>query len=112
LRSVIISQQLLGTREIAVFHHTGCGMLTFKSADLQAKLKEDHPQAASEIEKIDFLAFPHLEDSVKEDVQYLKNHPLVLDESVITGWVYEVESGQVRRINEICPRLCSDLCLD
>ena len=92
---MIISQQLLGTREIAVFHHTGCGMLTFNSSDLQDKLKTAYPHAAGEVEKIDFLAFPRLEESVKEDVEFLRNHPLVLDETVVTGWVYEVETGKV-----------------
>ena len=67
---MIISQQLLGTREIAVFHHTGCGMLTFNSSDLQDKLKTAYPHAAGEVEKIDFLAFPRLEESVKEDVEF------------------------------------------
>ncbi|KAG8831417.1 hypothetical protein FRC17_003195 [Serendipita sp. 399] len=98
LRSVIISQQLLGTREVAVFHHTDCGMLTFTTPQLQGKLKEAYPEATKEIEAIDFLPFPNLEQSVKDDVEFLKNHPLVLKDTTITGWVYEVETGKVKQI--------------
>jgi hypothetical protein len=96
LRSVIISQQLLGTREVAVIHHTDCGMLTFTTQQLQDQLKGQYPAAAKEIESIDFLPFPDLEESVKNDVKYLKDHPLVLNDSTVTGWVYEVETGKVR----------------
>ncbi|KAF8592032.1 carbonate dehydratase [Ramaria rubella] len=95
LRSVLISQHLLGTKEIAVFHHTGCGMLTFTSEQFQSQLKQSHPNHAQEIEAIDFLAFPKLEQSVKDDVDYLKQHPLLADNGNITGWVYEVETGKV-----------------
>ena len=95
LRSIIISQQLLNTREIAVFHHTDCGMLTFKNETLQRNLTEKYPNAKQEIESIDFLPFPDLEGSVKDDVKFLKEHPLVLDESTITGWIYDVKTGKV-----------------
>jgi len=98
IRSVIISQRLLGTREIAVFHHTDCGMLTFNNDVLRGKLKESHPEQSAEIDKIDFLAFPHLEQSVHDDVKFLKDHALVLDESVITGWVYDVKTGKVQKV--------------
>jgi carbonic anhydrase len=71
-------------------------MLTFTTPQLQDKLKSQYPAAAKEAENIDFLPFPDLEQSVKDDVAFLKNHPLVLDDSTITGWVYEVETGKVR----------------
>ena len=70
-------------------------MVTFKNEDLQKSLKEEYPSAAKEIDSIDFLPFPDVEKSVKDDVQYLKQHPLVLDESTITGWVYDVKTGKV-----------------
>lgn len=97
LRSVIISQRLLGTREIAVFHHTGCGMQTFSTSHLQQIVKDSDPSnpALQAVEKIDFLEFSNLEQSVKDDVTFLKESQLVLPETVITGWVYEVETGKV-----------------
>lgn len=92
---MIISQKLLGTEEVAVIHHTDCGMVTFTTDQLQQRLKSEHPEATKEIESIDFLTFPDLEQSVKDDVQYLKTNPLVKKGGHITGWVYEVETGKV-----------------
>jgi len=98
LRSIVISQRLLGTREIAVFHHTDCGMLTFKTPHLRQLVKDaspSDPKVAAEVDKLDFLEFPNLEESLRDDVKYLKEHPLVLPDTVVTGWVYEVETGKV-----------------
>ncbi|KAF7978895.1 hypothetical protein HWV62_44403 [Athelia sp. TMB] len=101
LRSIIISQRLLGTREVAVFHHTGCGMLTFSTEQLKDIVKNDAPNdvvVASQVDKYDFLEFSDLEGSVKSDVQFLKDSPLVLKETDITGWTYDVESGKIKKI--------------
>ncbi|KAJ3552817.1 hypothetical protein NM688_g3952 [Phlebia brevispora] len=97
LRSIIISQRLLGTREIAVFHHTDCGMLTFTTPQLRKLVKDSDPSNPSlhAVDEIDFLEFHELDKSIKEDVEYLKTSPLVLKETVITGWVYEVGTGKV-----------------
>ena len=98
LRSIVISQRLLGTREIAVFHHTGCGMLTFDTAGLRARVKADDPgnAALGAVDGIDFLEFAGLEESVRADVQFLRENPLVLPETKVTGRVYEVETGNSR----------------
>ncbi|KAG7449718.1 carbonic anhydrase [Guyanagaster necrorhizus] len=100
LRSIIISQRLLGTREIAVFHHTDCGMMTFTTQELQSKIAdEDGPEAANLVNRIDFLEFTKLEESVKHDVKYLQSHPLVLKDTTIIGWTYHVESGKVTQVD-------------
>jgi len=100
LRSLIISQRLLGTREIAVFHHTDCGMLTFKSHELRELVKKSDPgnKALETVDSIDFLEFPELEQSVKDDVQFLKDNPLILPETIVTGWVYDVRTGKIKQI--------------
>ncbi|PCH39405.1 carbonic anhydrase [Wolfiporia cocos MD-104 SS10] len=100
IRSIIISQRMLDTREIAVFRHTLCGMQTFTSAQLRERIREADPgnPALDVVNHTDFLEFTDLEASVKEDVQFLQNHPLVLPETTITGWVYEVETGRIRQI--------------
>jgi carbonic anhydrase len=98
LRSIVISQRLLNTREIAVIHHTGCGMVTFTTPQLRDLVKNAHPgdvEVAKEVDAIDFLEFPHLEESVKDDVKFLNNHALVLKDTKTTGWIYEVETGKV-----------------
>jgi hypothetical protein len=94
LRSLIISQRLIGTREIAVFHHTGCGMVTFTTTQLRDIVRSSNA-TSEQIESIDFHEFPDVEAAVKSDVEWLKKEPLILQETVITGWVYEVETGKV-----------------
>ncbi|KAK2612274.1 hypothetical protein QQS21_001700 [Conoideocrella luteorostrata] len=94
LRSVVISQQLLGTREIAIVHHTDCGMLTFSDEHLRAKIRADLGEDA---DHISFLPFGDLEKSVLDDIQTLKKSPLVLDVP-ITGYIYDVKTGYINRV--------------
>jgi carbonic anhydrase len=96
LRSIVISQRLLGTNEVLVIHHTDCGMLTFKNEDLYSKVKEDLGADASDI---DFLPFSDLEQSVRDDVEFLKDSPLVPDDVSVRGFVYDVKSGKVTEVN-------------
>ncbi|KAI0054977.1 carbonic anhydrase [Artomyces pyxidatus] len=97
-RSLVISQRMLGTREIAIFHHTDCGMLHFHAQQLRDIVTSAAPGEASVATLINDMEFYEFSDpaaSVKNDVEYLKAHPLVLKETKITGWVYEVETGKV-----------------
>lgn len=107
LRSLIISQRLLGTRQIAVFHHTDCGMLTFTSPQLRSIVKDSDPgnKALEAVDSIDFLEFPELEQSVKDDVEYLKANPLLLQETTVTGWIYDVGSGKVSTVTHLSWRV-------
>ena len=75
-------------------------MLTFTTPQLRdiVKSSTDDPTVAQAVDKIDFLEFPELEQSVTEDVKYLKENPLVLPETEVTGWVYEVGTGKVSEI--------------
>ncbi|KAL2176491.1 carbonic anhydrase-like protein [Thermothelomyces heterothallicus CBS 202.75] len=101
LRSIIISEQLLGTNEIVLVKHTGCGMLTFKNEDAYGIVEKNLGQAAVEElreRKIDFLPFPELEQAVKNDVEFLKASKLVPESVTISGWIYEVETGKTRRV--------------
>src|SRR5713226_4115794 len=70
LRSLTISEQLLGTNEVVVIHHTDCGMVTFSNDDLRTKIKQD---LNADAEHIDFLPFKNLEQSVRDDVATIKN---------------------------------------
>ncbi|KAI1348163.1 beta carbonic anhydrase clade D [Xylaria sp. FL0043] len=98
-RSIVISEQLLGTREIILVKHTGCGMLTFTNEDAHELVKKNlGPTAAAELGPLDFLPFTDLEDAVKEDVEYLKRSATVPEDVKISGWIYEVETGKVRQI--------------
>src|SRR5713226_10363013 len=70
LRSLTISEQLLGTNSVVVIHHTDCGMVTFSNEDLRKKLKQE---LNADAEHIDFLPFKNLEQSVRDDVATIKN---------------------------------------
>ena len=101
LRSLVISQQLLGTNEILVIKHTGCGMLTFGNEDAVRIVTENlGPEAAGELGafKGDFLAFPRLEEEVRSDVSFLRGSRLIPENVVVSGWVYEVGTGKVKSV--------------
>ncbi|MHB8646731.1 MAG: beta-class carbonic anhydrase [Thermomicrobiales bacterium] len=94
IRSLVISQQLLGTREIAVIHHTDCGMLTFTEEQLHQKLHDElHVHA-----EIAFLPFTDLEQSVRDDVAMIRTSPLLLPDVPVRGYIYDVHTG---RLNEV-----------
>ena len=95
LRSLVISQQLLGTREVVVVHHTDCGMLTFTNDQLRDRLRRELGADAS---GIDFLAFSDLEASVREDVATIRSSPLIPDDVSVRGFVYDVQTGRLREV--------------
>jgi carbonic anhydrase len=97
LRSLVISQQLLGTREVAVIHHTDCGMLTFTNPQLRTKVKQTLGADAS---GIDFLPFTEVEQSVRDDVDFLKASPLIPRDIPIRGFVYDVKTGRLTEVAE------------
>ncbi len=95
LRSIIISQRLLGTRELAIIHHTDCGMLTFTNRDLREKVREDLGQDTGEF---DFLPFQDLDESVRQDVEFLQATQLLNPDTLIRGFVYDVKTGKLREV--------------
>ena len=95
LRSLVISQRLLGTNEIVVIHHTDCGMLTFSNDDLRAKIRAE---LNADADDWDFLAFSNLEDSVREDVQALRDSPFIPLDIPISGAIYDVRTGRLHEV--------------
>lgn len=78
LRSIVISQRLLGTREIAVFRHTDCGMTKVNPDELRQIIKSSNPddhRVQSWAEQAEFLEFSDPVEQVKKDVDFLKQHP-------------------------------------
>jgi len=95
IRSLVISQQLLGTREVVVIHHTDCGMLTFTNGDLRDKLARELGADAS---GVDFLPFSDVEESVRQDVATIRSSPLVPAEVPVRGFVYDVRTGRLSEV--------------
>jgi carbonic anhydrase len=92
IRSLAISQRLLGTREIILIHHTDCGMLTFNDDDFRRQIEKEtgvRPQWAAD-------AFADLDDDVRQNIARIKASPFIPHKDNIRGFVYEVETGRLR----------------
>src|SRR2546427_956463 len=96
IRSLAISQRLLGTNEIVLIHHTDCGMLTFHDDEVKAQIEADtgiRPPFALE-------AFGDVDADVRQSIARIKASPFVPSKDSIRGFVYEVETGRLREIKE------------
>ncbi|MFZ0972192.1 MAG: carbonic anhydrase [Solirubrobacteraceae bacterium] len=95
IRSLAISQRLLGTEEIILIHHTGCGMLTFTDDEFKRSIEEDtgiRPEWAPE-------AFPDLDSDVRQSIARINASPFIPRKDAIRGFVYEVETGRLREVS-------------
>ena len=92
IRSLVISQQQMGTREIVVLHHTDCGAQTFNNEDFQEHLKNE---LGVDVSGKDFLPLQDVEESVREDMKLLRECPLIPDDVIISGAVYDVDTGRM-----------------
>ncbi len=94
IRSLAISQRLLGTEEIILIHHTDCGMLTFTDDDFREQIEQDtgvKPQWAPE-------SFKDLEQDVRQSIARIKSSPFIPHTDSVRGFVYEVETGRLREV--------------
>jgi carbonic anhydrase len=97
IRSIVISQQVLGTRQLVVMHHTRCGLLNVTNDELLQKMS---PALRSNLSGIDFLPLgPDLNASVRDDVLRLRRHGLLSPESEVLGFVYDVATGRISRVD-------------
>jgi carbonic anhydrase len=95
IRSLTISQRLLGTREIILIHHTDCGMLTFSEDDLKQQIHEEvgmKPHFSME-------SFSDLEEDVRQSIRRIRVNPFIPHKDSVRGFIYEVETGRLREVN-------------
>jgi carbonic anhydrase len=95
IRSLAISQNLLGTEEIILIHHTDCGMLTFTDEELAGKLEAETGQRPD----WNAQAFTDLEGDVRAGIEKIKASPFVPRTDRVRGFVYEVETGSLREVS-------------
>ena len=96
IRSLVISQRLLGTREIVLIHHTDCGMLTFRDDDVKDSIEADtglRPSFALE-------AFGNLEQDIRQSIARIQANPFIPVKDQVRGFVYDCATG---RLNEVTP---------
>jgi carbonic anhydrase len=94
IRSLAISQRLLGTEEIILIHHTDCGMLTFTDDDFKRAIQDEigiKPEWAAE-------AFGDLDEDVRQSVARIQASPFIPRKDSVRGFVYEVETGRLREV--------------
>src|SRR5256885_14404438 len=96
LRSLVISEQLLGTTTIVILHHTDCGMLTFTDDAIHEKLKKE---LSADADHIAFLLFKDLQQSVRDDVAFLRSSSLIPQSIDIRGFIYDVKTGSLQAVN-------------
>src|SRR5438477_12778552 len=97
IRSLTISQRLLGTNEIILIHHTDCGMLTFKDDEVKGAIEKEvgiRPHFALE-------SFTDLEADVKQSIARIKASPFIPNKSNIRGFVYDVKTGRLNEVQAI-----------
>ena len=95
IRSIAISQRLLGTDEIMLIHHTDCGMLTFTDDEFEASVEKDtgiKPPWAAE-------SFTDLDDNLRESIRRLKFSLFVPRTDSVRGFVFDVASGKLREVS-------------
>jgi carbonic anhydrase len=94
IRSLAISQRLLGTEEIILIHHTDCGMLTFSDDDFRRSIQDEtgiKPEWAAE-------AFSDLDEDVRQSIARIEASPFIPRKDSVRGFVYEVETGRLREV--------------
>jgi carbonic anhydrase len=94
IRSLAISQRLLGTEEIILIHHTDCGMLTFTDDEFKRSVQDDvgiKPEWAAE-------AFDDLDEDVRQSIARIKASPFIPHKDAVRGFVYDVETGNLREV--------------
>lgn len=95
IRSLVISQRLLGTTEIVLLHHTDCGMVTFTDDAVKAQITADvgiRPHFALE-------AFPDVHDDVRQSIARLRANPFIPHTDNIRGFVYDVADGTIEEVH-------------
>jgi len=96
IRSLAISQRLLGTEEVLLIHHTDCGMLTFSDDAVKAQIEKDtgiRPPFALE-------AFSNLEDDVRQSIARIKASPFIPKKDAVRGFIYDVTTGRLNEVQE------------
>ena len=94
IRSLAISQRLLGTEEIILIHHTDCGMLTFHDDDFKAQIQKEtgiKPQWAAE-------SFDDLDEDIRQSIARIKSSPFIPRTDSVRGFVYDVKTGKLNEV--------------
>jgi carbonic anhydrase len=96
VRSLVISTRVLGTREIMIINHNGCGLTTFADAELEARLRAE--TGAWPVVPARFYSFTDAEENTREQVRKARTHPWISREVSVRGFVFDVDTGRLSEV--------------
>jgi carbonic anhydrase len=98
-RSLLVTTHLLGAEDIYVIKHTRCGLLGVPTEVVHSVMKKNMGlNESADVDSFDIIPISNLEESAKEDVEFLRNHPLALKKVRITGWIFDTDTGLINKI--------------
>lgn len=101
LRSIIVSNHVLGTEEVVIIKHTKCGLFGVTNEIGRHIIKESMGVSQSDfIDNYDFMPISDLEQSAKEEVEFLRNHETYVKKTKITGWIHDTDTGLIKKVVE------------
>jgi carbonic anhydrase len=96
IRSLVISTRVLGTREIMIINHNGCGMTTFSDAELERRLRQE--TGKSPIAPARFYSFTDADANTREQIEKVRSHPWISEDVPVRGFVYDVDTGRLSEV--------------
>ena len=99
LGELVVSTRVLGTTEILLLNHTGCGFATFTDADLNAKLSASTGDASPA--PMRFFSFKDPEENTREQIRKVRSHPWIAKDIPVRGFIFDVETGLLREVQQL-----------
>jgi carbonic anhydrase len=97
IRSLVVSTRVLGSREIMIINHTGCGMTTFADSELEVRLRKETGRAP--IAPARFYSFTDVEQNTREQIQKARSHPWISQDVPVRGFIYDVNTGRLSEVS-------------
>jgi len=98
LSELIVSNRILGTTEILLLNHTGCGFTTFTDAELNQKLSALTGDASPA--PMRFFSYKDPEQNTREQIKKVRSHPSIAKEVPVRGFIFDVETGLIREVHQ------------
>jgi len=99
LGELVVSTRILGTREILLLNHTGCGFTTFTDEELNAKLSASTGDASPA--PMRFFSFKDPEENTREQIKTVRSHPWIAKDVPVRGLIFDVDTGLLREVQPI-----------
>ena len=96
IRGILVSTRLLGSKEVMIINHTGCGMTTFNDAEFEETLRKETGHAV--IAPSRFFSFTDVEENTREQIQKARSHPWISPDVPVRGFVFDLETGRLHEV--------------